>query len=615
MNILKLSRKHLRHYRGVLLLAFFAMMVQTGVDLLNPWFLKIAFDDVLVHRQHSTPLALWLNSLLTHMGMTGLNLFSLLVAMLLLALIDAIATFSGNSLIASIGQKLVEKIRVQTFAHIEHLPISFHKNNNSGDISARITSDVLSLQNLVSSNLNTLITSIFFIFFALVIAYLVNWHVALLMLITSPLLLLTGGSYRVRIRRAARKQRLVEGRVNALAQEKIAAIQIVQAFSNEDEEIKRFSHVAKQSLETGLIAVRLQSQLSAFTDLVGAVAIAVMIWVVAQEVLAKTITLGDFVLFITYFRSILSPMRQLTKMAGQFSKAEASAERIQEILAIQPEVRDLPEAYQAPRLRGEVKFENVSFSYTKGKPALKNIQLHVTPGMIVALVGPTGSGKSTLMSMLPRFHDPQSGSVLLDGVNVQNYTLRSLREQISFVPQEPVLFNSTIRDNIAYGRLGASDAEIQRAAEAANIHQFVQQLPAGYATVLSERGSTLSGGQRQCISIARAIIRDAPILLLDEPTSSLDIESEMAVIEALHRLMQGRTTFIIAHRFHTIEYANLIVVLQDGSVCEYGTHQQLMNADGLYARLYNLQSTIEHNSRVHITKPSGLPQRHTSDIL
>jgi ATP-binding cassette subfamily B protein len=301
------------------------------------------------------------------------------------------------------------------------------------------------------------------------------------------------------------------------------------------------------------------------------------------------VTLGELVLFTTYFRSILSPIRQLSKLSTQFSKASASAERIQDILDVQPDVRDLPGARSARKLRGGVIFEEVWFGYDHNTPVLRGINGDVKPGMRVALVGATGSGKSTLMSLIPRFHDPQAGRVLIDGIDVRRFTLRSLRDQISLVLQEPVLFNGTIRDNIAYGRPGASDLAILRAAKAANVHEFVVRLPNGYATVIGERGGTLSGGQRQRIAIARAIVRNAPILLLDEPTSGLDAESEAQVMDALFRLMQGRTTFIIAHRLATIEHADLILVLQHGEIRERGTHRQLVRQSGLYARLYAMQ--------------------------
>jgi ATP-binding cassette, subfamily B, bacterial len=417
----------------------------------------------------------------------------------------------------------------------------------------------------------------------------VDWHFALLMVGATPLLLFVAGSYRARIRQASRRLRKAEGQVGATAQEKIGAIQVVQAFANEDNEAWQFAQQTRQSLNAGLEVSRLQSELSPLVDLVGVIALAAITWLGAREVIAGRITLGYLLLFTTYLRSILSPARQLAKLSSQFSKADASAERIQDLLDIQPDVRDLPGARPAPRLRGAVAFDGVLFGYSRDTPVLRDIRLRVEPGMIVALVGPTGSGKSTLIGLIPRFHDPQAGRVLLDGIDVRRFTLRSLRDQISLVLQEPVLFNGTIRDNIAYGRTGVSDVEVLRAAKAANVDEFVGRLPHGYGTVLGERGGTLSGGQRQRISIARAIVRNAPILLLDEPTSGLDAESEALVMDALQRLMQERTTFVIAHRLSTIEHADLILVLDQGQIREGGTHRELLRAGGLYARLHTPQ--------------------------
>jgi ATP-binding cassette subfamily B protein len=590
MKALRLCRRYLRPYWRVAVLALLAMVVQTGMDLLVPWPLKIVFDNVL--GTHHLPALL--HTLLTNpgtgAGLTRLSLLNVMVAaMLIIALADALFTFIGGLLTASIGQRTVYQLRVQIFDHIQRLSISFHKQTRVGDLAARLTSDIQSIQDLVSSGLSNLITNTLSIVGVLVVVAVVDWRFALLMLGATPLLLFVAGSYRTRIRQASRRLRKAEGQVSASAQEKISAIQVVQAFANEDNEARQFAQQTRQSLNAGLEVSRLQSELSPLVDLVGVIALAAVTWLGAREVIAGRITLGYLLLFTTYLRSILAPARQLAKLSSQFSKADASAERIQELLDIQPDVRDLPGARRAPRLRGAVAFENVMFSYSKDTPVLRGISLRVEPGMTVALVGLTGSGKSTLIGLIPRFHDPQAGRVLLNGIDVRRFTLRSLRDQISLVLQEPVLFNGTIRDNIAYGGAGVSDVEVLRAAKAANAHEFVERLPDGYGTVVGERGGTLSGGQRQRISIARAIVRNAPILLLDEPTSGLDAESEALVMDALQRLMRGRTTFVIAHRLSTIEHADLIVVLEQGRIREIGAHRELLRAGGLYARLHALQ--------------------------
>ena len=592
MKALKLCWRYLRPYWRLALLALLAMIVQTGMDLLVPWPLKIVFDSVLGAHDLPAPLRTLLRNPSTGAGLTRLSLLDVMVAaMLIIALVDALFTFIGGLLTASIGQRTVYQLRVQIFDHIQRLSISFHKRSRTGDLAARLTSDIQSIQDMVSSGLNNLITNTFSIVGVLVVVAVVDWRFALLMVGATPLLLFVAGSYRARIRQASRRLRKAEGQVGATAQEKISAIQVVQAFANEDDEIWQFAQQTRQSLNAGLEVSRLQSELSPLVDLVGVIALAAITWLGAREVIAGRITLGYLLLFTTYLRSILSPARQLAKLSSQYSKADASAERIQELLDIQPDVRDLPGARPAPRLRGAVAFEGVTFGYSKDAPVLRDIRLRVEPGMTVALVGPTGSGKSTLISLVPRFHDPQTGRVLLNGIDVRRFTLRSLRDQISLVLQEPVLFTGTIRDNIAYGGVGVSDVEVLRAAKAANAHEFVKRLPDSYGTVLGERGGTLSGGQRQRISIARAIVRNAPILLLDEPTSGLDAESEALVMDALQRLMQGRTTFVIAHRLSTIEHADLVVVLERGQIHETGTHCELLRAGGLYARLHALQFT------------------------
>lgn len=586
MKPLRLSWPYLRRYWNIVAMAMVAMVVQTAMDLLVPWPLKVIFDTVLGTHPLPRPLALLLSgTTLTHQGLLNL----MVASMLIIALIDALFTFFGGLLTASIGQRVVYQLRVEVFDHIQRLSISFHKGSRVGDLSARLTSDIQAIQDLVSSGVNSLITNSLSVVGVLVIVALVDLRFALLMMGATPLMFLVAGTYRKRIRQASRQFRSMEGQVGAVAQEKIGAIQVVQAFANEDDEAQQFARQTRKSLDAGLAVSRLQAELSPLVDLVGVIGLATITWLGAQEVISGRITLGYLLLFTTYLRSILSPVRQLAKLSSQFSKADASAERIQEILDTESDVRDLPGARPAPRLRGEVVFQDVTFSYVKGTPVLRDIWAEVEPGMTVALVGSTGSGKSTLIGLIPRFNDPDSGQVLIDGYDVRRFTLSSLRDQISLVLQEPVLFNATIRDNIAYGRIGASDVDVLRAAKAANVDEFVRRLPNSYGTVLGERGGTLSGGQRQRISIARAIVRDAPILLLDEPTSGLDAESEAMVMDALHRLMEGRTTFVIAHRLSTIERADLILVMQHGQIQEGGTHRQLMRAGGLYARLHALQ--------------------------
>ena len=590
MKALYLTRRYLWGHRGGILLALGAMLMQTAMDLLGPWPLKIIFDSVLGKHEPPAPLNLPLSTLFGETHFTKPDLLNLMIAaMLIIALIDALFTFIGGLFTRSTGQRVIYELRVRIFDHIQRLSLSFHKKSRVGDLSARLTSDIQSIQDMVATGLNSLITNVMTVVGVLTVVAILDWHFAVMMLAATPLLLFVGNSYRRRIRQATRRVRTLEGQVGATAQEKIGAIQVVQAFANEDEEAQMFAQQTRKSLDAGLAVSWLQSELSPLVDLTGVITLAAIVWLGAREAMDRQITLGDLLLFTTYLRLILNPVRQLSKLSSQFSKADASAERIQEVLQIEPDVRDLPRARTAPELRGAVTFADVWFGYAPETPVLRKINLDIKPGTMVALVGSTGSGKSTLLSLIPRFHDPQDGAVLLDGFDVRRFTLRSLRDQISLVLQEPVLFSGTIRDNIAYGRPGATDVEILRAAKAANAHEFIARLPDSYATVVGERGGTLSGGQRQRISIARAIVRDAPILLLDEPTSGLDAENEALVMDALQRLTEGRTTFVVAHRLSTIERADLILVLDKGTIREAGSHRQLLREGGLYARLHALQ--------------------------
>ena len=367
---------------------------------------------------------------------------------------------------------------------------------------------------------------------------------------------------------------------------------MIQAFANEDGENRGFARQAIRSLAASTTAARLSAELSPVVDLLGIVGLVAVTWLGAQEVLQQRLTPGYLLVFITYYRSILSPVRQLTKLFSQFTRAEASAERIDEILRLEPEVCDSPGAVAAPPFHGAVTFDDVSFAYHPDTPILHGLNLKVQPGTIVALVGPTGTGKSSLLGLIPRFNDPRTGRVLIDGIDVRSYTLSSLRARISIVLQEPLLFTGSIRDNIAYGQPDLDLDTIVRASRAVGLHELIAGLPGGYDTIVGERGGTLSGGQRQLIAIARAMVRDTPIVLLDEPTTGLDAASEALVMRALYRLMEGRTAFISTHQLRTIERADLIAVLENGHIRELGTHGELFRAHGLYRRWQDLHGSV-----------------------
>ncbi|HMR66125.1 MAG TPA: ABC transporter ATP-binding protein, partial [Anaerolineae bacterium] len=417
-----------------------------------------------------------------------------------------------------------------------------------------------------------------------------NWQLALVSLIAFPLFPLLLSRLTGRIRHVSREQRKREGAMAATAAESIGAIKVVQALSLEKILEKSFASTNQKSLKEGVKAKRLAAALERAVDLIVAAGTALVLWYGARLVLSGAITPGDLLVFVAYLKSAFRPMRDLAKYTGRLAKAAASGERVLDLLDLQPAIRNRPDAKVAPPFKGAVRLEHISFAYRPGQPVLKYLNLAVEPGEQVALVGPSGSGKSTLASLLLRLYDPTGGRVTIDGTDIRRFTLESLRSQIGIVLQDSVLFGVSIRDNIAYGNLEASDEAIKAAARLANAHDFIEALPDGYDTILGERGATLSGGQRQRIAIARAAVRQAPIIILDEATTGLDGGNEQDVLQALARLTKGRTTFIITHDLPTIEQADQILYLEDGAVVEQGTHAELLRLGGRYANTYHTQA-------------------------
>ena len=410
----------------------------------------------------------------------------------------------------------------------------------------------------------------------------------------APVLFLVIYRYTRRIKTASREVRKKEGEIVSVMQEVLTSIRVVKAFAREDYEQHRLEEQSLESVELALRARGLKARLSPLVEIIVAVGTAMVLWFGGRMALTGSLSAGSLILFIWYLGKMYKPMQDLSKMTDAYSKAAVGYERIQEVLAIERDVQDLPGARNAPRLRGKIEFENVSFSYDHNKPTLTNVSLKIEPGQVAALVGPTGAGKTTVINLIPRFYDPSSGLVKIDGFDIRRIKQKSLREQISFVLQDTLLFHGPIWQNIAYGKPDASRREILRAAELANASEFIEKMPEGYDTLVGERGVTLSGGQRQRIAIARAIIRNTPILILDEPSSGLDAASEHLVFEALDRLMEGKTCVIVAHRFATIRRADIIFVVQDGSIVETGKHEELLKSGGLYSELHELQfQTVE----------------------
>ncbi len=492
-----------------------------------------------------------------------------------------------------IGQRVIIDVREAIFNHLQRLSLSYFDRRKTGVIMSNLTNDVAALQTAVVDNLISFITESVTLIGSLVSMLLIDWKLTLVTFITVPVVLLIINVFGKKLRLAGHD---VQGRIadiTALLQEVISAVRVVKSFAREDFERNRFETENARNFKAVIKATKLTSLLSPMVEFSAAIAVAVILWYGGYSVVTGTITAGALIAFLIYAINLSNPVKRLSQVYGNIQKALAAADRVFEILDTKTDVIEKPDAVILPAITGDVEFNNVSFSYDGEKPALEHFTLSVKAGESVALVGPSGAGKTTLANLLPpRFYDVTDGSITIDGYNVKDVTFKSLREQIGLVPQETVLFNATIRENILYGRLDATDEEIYEAAKAANVLEFVDKLPDGLDTVVGERGSSLSGGQRQRVAIARAILKDPRILILDEATSALDTESEKLVQEALDRLMKGgRTAFVIAHRLSTVQNANQIVVLNHGRLVEQGgTHQELLAIeDGLYNHLYSVQ--------------------------
>jgi ATP-binding cassette, subfamily B, bacterial len=575
-------------------LALLVSVVGSLTDLLRPWPLKIIVDNVVSAKPHHHPQ--FVESLIIALaghGRTWLLLASVALV-LLVAAVGGLCDFAQTFWMSDAGQRVVFALRSALYGHIQRLSLSFHDERRTGDLVARVTGDIQAIQVMVTTGLLSLLSNGLTLAGMVVIMAVMDWQFAALALSVTPLLFVIVFRYTRRIKQASRLARRKEGEVTAVAQETFAAMRLVQAFTREDYEEERFRRQNEESLSANLETTTLQAQFAPLVDILVALGTCLIIFAGTERVLQGRLTVGGLLVFLSYLGQLYGPMRQLSKLTTVMSRATASAERIAEIMDTAPEIVDQPDAMAAAHVHGRVEFCGVHFAYTPGTPVLRGIDLCVEPGQTIALVGATGAGKSSLVSLLLRFYDPQEGRILLDGVDLRRLTLSSLRACISIVPQESVLFRTTIRENIAYGRPEATMEEIVAAAKAANAHEFIVRLPQGYETVIGERGETLSGGQRQRVAIARAMIRNAPILILDEPTSSLDAAAEALTLEALERLRCGRTTFIIAHRLSTVRTADQIVVLEGGHIVEHGTHENLVASGGHYRRLLELQfGTVE----------------------
>ena len=460
----------------------------------------------------------------------------------------------------------------------------------TGDLITRLTSDVQAIRDVVSGGSILFFTNASLLAGMLAMMFWLNWQFALAALSVAPLLFWSVFRYTHRIKAAARVARTSEGLLASIAQETLSSIRIVQGLAQEDQQSERFQTQNTTSLNAYMESVRYQAAVAPMVDVFAAAGLAIVMWFGATRVLAGQLTTGDVVVFFAYVTNLYAPIKALSRLWYSLNRATIGVERIGEIMELAYDVTDQPNAKPAPRLRGEIEFRDVSFAYEATRQVLSQVSFRVEPGERLAIVGATGAGKSTLASLIPRLYDATSGSVSIDGEDIRTFSVQSLRDQVSMVLQDALLFSGSIRDNIAFGRPEATFDEIVAAAKTANAHEFIERLPLGYETAVSERGTTLSGGQKQRIAIARAILRDAPILILDEPTSGLDAASERAVVDALERAADGRTTITIAHRLNTLRFASRIIVLDGGRIVEDGTHLELLRRRGRYASFFELHT-------------------------
>jgi ATP-binding cassette subfamily B protein len=570
-----------------LMLGFLAVLLEGAANLAEPWPLKIVLDNAL---KSKTPQG-WLNHLV--FSLAGPDRYAIVnlaaLSVLVIAVLGAICAYAEKLLAMKVGQSVMHDLRLRVYAHIQRLSLAYHDEKQTGDLIGCLTSDIDAIQSFVATGLLGALVSTFTLAGMAALMFWLNWKFTLAALSVAPILFAVVFRYTRRIKRASREVRTKEGEIVSLIQEVLTSTRLVKAFAREEHEQRRLEQQSLQSMNIAMQMRSLKVMLPPVVDLIVAAGTCLVIFVGGRMALAGTLSSGSLVLFIWYLGKMYKPMRDLSKMTDAYAKAVSGYDRIKDVLGAEKDVLDLPGAGPAPAFRGEIELDHVTFSYRQGYPVLKDLSLNVRPGQIAALVGPTGSGKTTIVSLIARLYDPERGAVRIDGVDVKLFQQRSLRSQIAFVLQETLLFRGSVGYNIAYGKPDASPAEILRAAKLANADEFIERMPQGYDTLIGERGVTLSGGQRQRIAIARAIICDAPILILDEPSTGLDAASEALVFEALDRLMRGRTSIVIAHRLATVHAADVIFVLKGGEILQRGTHDELLSAGGLYADLYGLQ--------------------------
>ena len=595
-----------RPYRKWGIIILFAMLVEAIMSVATPWPLKIIIDDVIAHGSlpHWLHWTNFLNSSNSKLKMAAIVAFGFV-------LINAIGSLAGyiNSYYnENVAQHVANNLRRKIYHHLQHLSLSYYDTHQTGKLLSTITADVSTIQDFSSYTLLTILVDAMTIFGMLVLMFYLDTGFTLAALAITPFLLLFVARFKKAMKKATREVRTDQSNMLIAIQQGLESIRSVNAFGRQDFEENKLKQLSQETMGAALKARRVKSVLSPVVAITVSLCIALVLWRGTDLIFAHAMTVGSLTVFIWYMNKFFSPVQDLAKMTSTIAQSTVALERIQAILDTQP-IITFSEGIDPGKLKGEIEFDDVSFSYNNDSLILNKVNFRIACGQRVGICGPTGGGKSTIASMIARFYDPTSGRVLIDGMDIKKFKLDNLRGQIGFVLQDTVLFYGSVRENIAYGRPEATEEEIIEAAKISNAHEFISKMPNGYSTLVGERGMTLSGGQRQRIGIARAVIRNSPILILDEPTASLDTESEKIVMEALEKLMIGRTVITIAHRLTTIRDADKIIVLDKGMVVEEGTHEELIKKGEIYCALYKVQEWSDHQIHKTISPATGTAKR------